>query len=116
MPKEDFGRVLDSVAAATDPHKVMINITGGEPLMYPDFFNFTEYVRDSGFNWGMTSNGTLITKEVAHRLAEAGMKTISVSIDGLPETHDRYRGFPGGYKKAMEGIQPRKYKRARCAF
>ena len=104
LPVEEYKRVLDEIKAkyGTRPY---IAITGGEPLMYPDFFEFTEYVRDSGFNWGMTSNGTLITKDVAHRLAEAGMKTISVSIDGIPETHDRYRGFPGGYKKAMEGIQ-----------
>jgi MoaA/NifB/PqqE/SkfB family radical SAM enzyme len=53
----------------------------------------------------MTSNATLITKEVAHKLAEAGMKTISVSIDGLPETHDALRGFKRGYELAMRGIQ-----------
>lgn len=82
-----------------------IAITGGEPLLYPDFFRLTAYIRDLGFHWGMTSNATLITPEVAEKLADNGMRTISVSIDGLPETHDRYRGLPGGYEKAMAGIQ-----------
>jgi radical SAM protein with 4Fe4S-binding SPASM domain len=58
-----------------------------------------------GFSWGMTSNATFITRDVARKLREAGMGTISVSIDGLPETHDRLRGLPGGWKRAMQGIQ-----------
>jgi radical SAM protein with 4Fe4S-binding SPASM domain len=53
----------------------------------------------------MTTNATLITKDVAHKLAECGMKTVSVSVDGLPDTHDRLRGLPGGYDAAMQGIQ-----------
>ena len=53
----------------------------------------------------MTSNAILITPEVARMLKRCGMNTISVSIDGLPETHDRIRGLKGAYKRAMEGIQ-----------
>ena len=63
------------------------------------------YAHAQGFRWGMTSNATLITPEVARRLAEVGMGTISVSIDGLRETHDRLRGLAGGYDRAMAGIQ-----------
>ena len=53
----------------------------------------------------MTSNGTLIDDHIARELKKVGMKTISISIDGLEETHDAFRRTPGGYKKAMEGIE-----------
>ena len=84
---------------------ILIAVTGGEPLLYPDFFPLVEYINELGFHWGMTSNATLITKEVAHHLKEAGMYSISVSIDGLEETHDRYRGMKGAYRLGMQGTQ-----------
>ena len=85
-------------------HK-MLCITGGEPLLRREFFEIMEIACKLGFSWGMTSNGTLITPEVARELKRVGMKTISVSIDGLEETHDHFRRTPGGYQKAMAGIE-----------
>jgi radical SAM protein with 4Fe4S-binding SPASM domain len=85
--------------------RIQLCITGGEPLLNRDFFDIMGYAHEQGFCWGMTSNATLITPEVARRLAEVGMGTISVSIDGLRETHDRLRGLAGGYDRAMAGIQ-----------
>lgn len=102
---DEYHRILDEVKVDFDIRKLQLCITGGEPLLRPDFFEIMGYAHQLGYRWGMTSNGTLITKEVAHRLAECGMKTVSISIDGLPETHDRLRGFPGGYELAMRGIQ-----------
>ena len=83
----------------------MLCITGGEPLLRRDFFDILGYANELGFNWGMTSNATLITPEIAQKLADVGMKTISISIDGLEKTHDAFRQTPGGYQKAMQGIQ-----------
>ena len=102
---DEYRRILDEVKEDFDIAKLQLCITGGEPLLRPDFFDIMGYAHKLGYRWGMTSNDTLITKEVAHRLAECGMKTVSISIDGLPETHDRLRGFPGGYELAMRGIQ-----------
>ena len=53
----------------------------------------------------MTTKATLITQDVAKMLEDTGMGTVSVSIDGLRDTHDRQRGLKGGYDKAMQGIQ-----------
>ena len=92
--KEDFGT----------GHK-MLCITGGEPLLRKEFFEITDIAHRLGFSWGMTSNGTLITPEVARELRRVGMRTISVSIDGLEDTHDAFRRTPGGYRKAMQGIE-----------
>ena len=101
----EYKLILDEVKEDFDLKKVYLCITGGEPLLRQDFFEIFGYADSLGFRWGMTSNGTLITKDIAHRLSDCGMKTISVSIDGLPETHDRLRGHPGGYDAAMRGIQ-----------
>ncbi len=100
-----YKRILDQVKEDFDISRLQLCITGGEPLLRKDFFDIMGYAKQLGYHWGMTSNATLIDKEMAHRLAQAGMETISVSIDGLRDTHDRQRGLPGGYDKAMEGIQ-----------
>lgn len=102
---EQYRKILDEVKEDFDLHSFQLCITGGEPLLRKDFFDIMGYANDLGYNWGMTSNATLISKETAHRLCECGMKTISVSIDGLPETHDAFRQTPGGYEKAMRGIE-----------
>lgn len=101
----EYKTILDQVKEDFDLSKLQLCITGGEPLLRRDFFEILGYAHKLGYHWGMTSNATLITKDVAHRLAEVGMGTISVSIDGLRETHDMLRGTPGGYDAAMRGIQ-----------
>ena len=101
----EYKKLLDEIKEDFGVKRVYLCITGGEPLLRPDFFEIMEYAKSLGFRWGMTSNATLITKEVAHKLALAGMRTISISIDGLPETHDKLRGYKRGYELAMQGVQ-----------
>ncbi len=105
LTTDEFMMILDQVKEDFGVKGVYLCITGGEPLLRPDFFEIMNYAKDLGFRWGMTSNATLITKEVAHKLAQSGMRTISISIDGLPETHDRLRGYKRGYELAMRGVQ-----------
>ena len=104
LPAEEYMKVLDEVKARLGTSGMMIDVTGGEPLLRKEFFEIMSYAKKLGFSWGMTSNATLIDKECAHKLREAGMRTISVSIDGLEETHDAFRRTPGGFQKAMRGI------------
>ena len=73
LPLEKYKLLLDEVKENFGT-KALIAVTGGEPLLYPDFFELMEYIQELGFKWGMTSNGTLITKEVAHHLKEAGCR------------------------------------------
>ncbi len=102
---EEYQRILREVKEDFDIRQIQLCITGGEPLLRRDFFQIMSYAHELGYRWGMTSNATLIDQNVAHRLAECGMGTVSVSIDGLEETHDRLRGMKGGYRRAMRGIQ-----------
>ena len=103
--KEAFKAVLRDVKENFDLKKVQLCITGGEPLLYPGFAELLGYAVDLGFHWGMTTNATLITEDVAKMLEDTRMGTVSVSIDGLRDTHDRQRGMKGGYDKAMRGIE-----------
>lgn len=101
---ETYKDFLDKLKADFGTGDKMLCITGGEPLLRKEFFEIMTYAKDLGFRWGMTSNGTLIDAEVAHKLKEAGMSTISISIDGLPDTHDEFRRVPGAYERAICGI------------
>ena len=99
---EDWLRIAEE---ARNAGTLYLLLTGGEPLLRKDFFDIMAPAHEMGFNWGMTSNATLIDKQVAKDLKRVGMNTISVSIDGLEETHDAFRRTPGGYKLAMQGIE-----------
>ena len=105
MTTEQWCGILDQLKADLGTDNYMLCITGGEPLLRKDFFEIMGYANKLGFNWGMTSNGTLITEEVAQKLRDCGMKTISISLDGMPETHDAFRRTPGGWERGMQGIK-----------
>ncbi len=104
LPVEVYKNILDKVKRDF-PVLPMICVTGGEPLLRKELFEIMSYAKSLGYLWGMTSNGTLITEDTARRLYEAGMKTISISIDGLEETHDQFRQTPGGFRRAVEGVR-----------
>lgn len=101
LSKQDVLKTLSDIRNK----KPMICLTGGEPLMHPNFFDIANAVKNENLLWGMTTNATLIGKSEAHRLKEAGLSTVSVSLDGLPEEHDAFRQVKGAWKKAVEGIK-----------
>ncbi len=105
LPAQAVHTLLEEVRQQFDLSCLLLCITGGEPLPRKDFFDMMSDARDLGYRWGMTTNATLIDPAVARKLKDAGMRTVSVSIDGLPGTHDAMRGVPGAYERAMHGIR-----------
>ena len=105
MPLEDFLPVLDSIARQVDPHKVMINVTGGEPLMRKDLEVCGKAFYDRGFPWGIVTNGQALTPERYRSLLESGLRAVTVSLDGIGGTHEWMRGVPGSYPKALAAIR-----------
>lgn len=105
LPMQMYLKVLREVQDAMDISGIQICVTGGEPLLRPDFFELMAKVKEMGFHWGMTTNGTLIDAHVAAELARTGMSTVAVSIDGTEATHNRLRGQMNGYARSMAGIQ-----------
>lgn len=102
---EEIKAFLKKTAGQFDIRTMQLCITGGEPLLRRDFFDIMDYAHSLGYNWGMTSNGTLIDKDMAIRLRKAGLATISVSLDGLPETNDWFRQTEGGFERALNGVR-----------
>jgi heme b synthase len=95
-------RLLDQIAATGTP---IVILTGGEPLMRPDIFEVARYGTDKGLRMVMAPNGTLITETIAEKMADAGIKRISISLDGpAKEIHDRFRGVDGAFDGALRGI------------
>jgi len=79
--------------------------SGGEPLVRPDWAELAAFATDRGLRPVLSTNGTLITPNVARTLHDVGMQYIGVSIDGLPDTHDRFRGRKGAFAEAVAGIR-----------
>ena len=104
LPKEQIFRVLESVknCYGTQP---MICLTGGEPLLHPDFFEIAEYIHTNGFDWGITTNATLIDETAAAGLAKCGMTSVAFSLDGIKESHNALRGSATAYDRCLKGIQ-----------
>jgi AdoMet-dependent heme synthase len=94
--------LLDQIAEAGDP---IVILTGGEPLLRPDIFDIAAYGTQKGLKIVMAPNGTLITDDAAKKMADAGIRRISISLDGATkERHDRFRGVDGAFDGAMHGI------------
>lgn len=81
-------------------------LTGGEPLLHPQFVEIVDLLTAEGLGMDMETNGTLIDASLARHLKEeTNLTFISVSLDGAqPETHDNFRGIPGAFKTAVEGL------------
>ncbi len=95
--------MIDNLAAFGSP---VLLFSGGEPCLRPDLVELMAYARAAGMRVVISTNGTLITPEAARQYAEVGLSYVGVSIDGAtPETHDAFRGMPGSFERAMEGIR-----------
>ena len=106
LTTEEIKAAFKQIANDMDASKILINVTGGEPLVRQDLCEVMEYATNElGFRWGMTTNGILLNDENIEKLKKANMETISISIDGLEETHDRFRGVPGSYKTIINNIK-----------
>jgi radical SAM enzyme (rSAM/lipoprotein system) len=105
MPLEDFLGVLDNIAAHTDPHKVFVIITGGEPLMRKDLEKCGKAIYDRGFPWGMVTNGLAMTRERFGSLLASGLHSATVSLDGLEEDHNHMRGNQNSFRTASDAIE-----------
>jgi heme b synthase len=99
--EEVFG-LIDQLAAWSRPIFV---ISGGEPLMRPDIYEIAAYGTQRGLRVAVSPNGTLLTAGAVDKLIDAGVKRISVSIDGSTAArHDAIRGVAGAFDAAMEGL------------
>src|SRR6478736_7853408 len=95
--------IIDQIAAFASP---ILVLSGGEPLYRSDIFQLARYGTDHGLRVALATNGTLVTKDVARMIVDAGVRRVSISLDGADAvTHDAFRGIPGAFDAAVHGLR-----------
>ncbi len=81
---------------------ILILFSGGEPLLRNDLF---EVARLSSIPIALSTNGTLIDREMAEKIKEVGFNYVGISLDGSKDVHDKFRGVEGAFDRAVEGLR-----------
>lgn len=102
LDTEQALKVLDDLAGFGVP---VVLFSGGEPLVRKDLVRLASYAVEKGMRAVISTNGTLITKSKAAELREVGLSYVGVSLDGMEEVHDRFRGQKGAFQNALQGIR-----------
>lgn len=103
LTTEESKRLIDQLCEVSRP---LLILSGGEPLLRPDVYEIISYGAAKGLKMGLGSNGSLIDNATAKRLKDAGIETVSISLDSnIPEQHDEFRGVSGSWEKAVKAIK-----------
>ncbi len=99
--QEVYG-VMDDLKAFGVP---VLILSGGEPLLRPDIYDIATRAKQLGFYVGLSSNGTLIDAANIGRIAEVGFDYVGISLDGIKDTHDKFRRMVGAYERSLNAIR-----------
>ncbi|MFQ5826662.1 MAG: radical SAM protein [Dehalococcoidia bacterium] len=94
--------LIDDLAGFGVP---VLLFSGGEPLIRPDLLELAAHASERGIRAVVSTNGTLITPHMARELKAANIAYVGVSLDGLKETNDRFRGKKGAFQEALAGLR-----------
>ena len=94
--------LLDDLSAFGAP---VILFSGGEPVLRPDLPELAEYAVAKGMRAVISTNGTLITRDMAKIFKEIGLSYVGISLDGMEAVNDRFRGVSGAFAQALTGIR-----------
>lgn len=93
--------LLDDLAQFGSP---VVLFSGGEPLIRPDILELVRYAAQKGLRAVISTNGTLISSDIARKLHDIGLSYVGISLDGLQDVHDAFRGVKGAFSRAMKAI------------
>jgi radical SAM protein with 4Fe4S-binding SPASM domain len=102
LSTDEAKAVLDDLVQFGVPS---VLFSGGEPLMQPDLFELIGYAVERGLRTVISTNGTLITADVAEKIKLHGVSYVGISLDGIGKINDKFRGVSGAFDKAVEGIK-----------
>ena len=94
--------LIDDLAAFGVP---VLLFSGGEPMVRKDLPELAAYAVEKGMRAVISTNGTLITQETARELKQIGLSYVGISLDGMEEINDRFRGVKGAFDAALAGIK-----------
>lgn len=101
LSTEQARAFIDDLADFKAP---VLLFSGGEPLMRPDILDLAQYAHERGLRTTFSTNGTMISKEVARRMKDIGVSYVGISLDGIGAKNDAFRGKKGAFEAALEGI------------
>ena len=104
MPFEDFMKAIKPLETKYKRNSVFVVITGGEPLVRKDLADCGRQLRQHGFPWGIVSNGYAYDETRHKELMDAGLCSVTFSLDGLRETHDAFRKRQGSFEHTLRAI------------
>lgn len=102
LTTDEGKRLIDDLAEFGIPALLM---SGGEPLMRKDIFELAAYAANKGVRPVLSTNGTLITPQIAQKIKDTGFIYAGISLDGIGATNDKFRGMEGAFKLAMAGFR-----------
>lgn len=105
MPFNDFRKVLERIKEKYDSHNIMVIVSGGEPLVREDILKCGREIFNLEFPWGMVSNGRLMSPRMIDGLLEAGIHSLTISLDGFEEHHNWMRGLPDSFSHASRAVE-----------
>ncbi len=95
---------LDVVAQLADLGAQEVTFIGGEAYLHPDWLAIVKATANAGINATLTTGGRALDADMARRAADAGMTSVSVSVDGLESTHDTLRAVNGSWRAALGSL------------
>ena len=102
LSTDDIFRTMDALKAFRVP---VLILSGGEPLLHPDIFTIAQRAKAMGFYVALSSNGTLINEKNIEAIAACDFDYVGISLDGLGETHDKFRRQEGAFAASLAGIR-----------
>jgi AdoMet-dependent heme synthase len=103
LTTKEAKKLMDQIAEVSHP---LLILSGGEPLLRKDIYELIRYGASIGLKMGLGSNGSLIDEAVAKKLKDAGITTVSISLDShIPAQHDDFRGVAGSWEKAVNACK-----------
>ena len=104
MPFADFLNAILPLKKQYPEDSILVAIMGGEPLLRKDLAECGIQLRKNGFRWGIVTNGYAYDEAMHAKLISAGMGSITVSLDGLEENHNRLRNNPQSFERAVKSL------------
>lgn len=103
LSTEEGISLIDGIRSVGTPILIM---TGGEPLLRPDFFDLAKYAVKAGLRAVVATNGVLVNDSIARELAKVGIPRASISLDGASAgDHDNFRKIPGAFNASLKGVE-----------
>ncbi len=99
------GEALEMIADLGQFGAPVLLFSGGEPLMRQDIFELAEFAVKCGIRPVISTNGTLITPQMAKKIKETGFGYVGISLDGIGDINDKFRGVTGAFEAAMRGFR-----------